>query len=373
MVDIRREPDWDQGANRHSELVDPVLTVRQLSRFDHRRGYSRIDNALVFTTDKGEFDVYLPPHRPTRPLFATRRYTAVYEVDMGVHACTLSLLLPSDNDAFDFTAETELTWQVSQPEKFVASGERDVPALLRRRLEQLMYPISRGFPIDRSADAERAVYQVLARVGELGDAAGLRTSCAVRLRLDDAAIAHQRELRRLRYADEQLGMSHDLELREDRLRAERDVERAQHDHELVMLQGRQDEEARQLEAKKIGYYEYYLQHGGVAMWALHLAQHPEDSRLVMENLQRDQLALIRSQSDVALQVLKEGNPEDYQRAGLNKQAVEILEGLLAHNLPGMASAPPVPDSLPWGGLTGTPVHFDKQREEPSANSAEEER
>lgn len=53
MVDIRREPDWDQGANRHSELVDPVLTVRQLSRFDHRKGYSRIDNALVFTTDKG--------------------------------------------------------------------------------------------------------------------------------------------------------------------------------------------------------------------------------------------------------------------------------------------------------------------------------
>lgn len=372
MVNIRREPDWDQGADRHSELVDPVLTVRQLSRFGHGWGYGRIDNALLFTTDKGEYEVYLPPHRPTRSWFATRRYTAAYEIDMGVHTCAVSLL-PSDNDAFDFTAEVELTWQVSRPQKFVASGERDVPALLKRRLEQLMYPIGRGFPIDRSADAERAVYQVVAREGELAEEAGLRTSCSVRLRLDDAAIAHQRELRRLRYTDEQLGMSHDVALREDRLMAEREAERAQHDHELVMLRGRQDEEARQLEAEKIRYYEYHLQHGGVTMWALHLAQHPEDSRLVMESLQSGQLSLIRSQSEVALQVLKEGNPEDYQRAALNKQAVEILEGLLAHNLPGIASAPPAPDSLPWAGSTGTPVHFHKQGEGASADSAEEGR
>ncbi|GAA2644511.1 PE-PGRS family protein [Streptomyces lunalinharesii] len=373
MVDIRREPDWDQGADRHTELVDPVLTVRQLSRFDHRRGYSRIDNALLFTTDKGEFEVFLPPHRPARALFATKRYTAVYEIDMGVHNCTVLLLLPSDNDAFDFTAEVELTWQVFRPQKFVASGERNVPALLRRRLEQLMYPVTRGFAIDRSADAEHAVCQVLASVGELGDEAGLRTSCAVRLRLDDAAIAHRRELRRIRYADEQLSRSHDMAMREDRLMAERNVERARHDHELVMLQGRQDEEARRLEAEKIRYYEYHLQHGGVTMWALHLAEHPEDSRLVMENLQRDQLSLIRSQSEVALQVLKEGNPEDYQRAGLNKQAVEILEGLLAHNLPGIAAAPPTPNFLPWTGPTGTPVHFQKQQDGASDISAEEER
>ncbi|MFG2222790.1 PE-PGRS family protein [Streptomyces sp. NPDC048644] len=373
MADLRREPDWDQGADRHSELIDPVLTVRQLSRFGHHRGYCRIDNALVFTTDKGEFEVYLPPDRPARSLFTARRYTAVYEVDMGVHACTVSLPLPSDNDAFDFTAEVELTWQVSWPQQFVASGERDVPGLLRRRLEQLMYPVSRGFPLDRSAEAERAVYHVLARAGELGAEAGLRTSYAVRLRLDDEAIGHQRELRRIRYSDEQLGLSHDVAMREDRLSAERNAEQARHDHELAMLQGRQDEEVRELEAKKVHYYEYYLQHGGVAMWALHLAQHPEDSRLVMENLQRDQLELIRSQSETALQVLKEGNLEDYQRAGLNKQAVEILEGLLARNLPGIASAPPTPDSLPWAGPTGTPVRFHKQWGGSSADSAEEGR
>ncbi|MFF9479713.1 PE-PGRS family protein [Streptomyces sp. NPDC014733] len=373
MVELGREPDWDQGADRHSELVDPVLTVRQLSRFDHRRGYSRIDNALVFTTDKGEFEVYLPPHRPTRSLFAAKRYTAVYEVDMGVHACTASLLLPSDNDAFDFTAEVELTWQVSRPQEFVAGGERDVPAFLRRRLEQLLYPVSRGFPLDRSADAERAVYQVLARAGDVGEQAGLRTSYAVRLRPDDAAIGHQRELRRIRYSDEQLGLSHDVAMREDRLRAEREAEQARQAHELVMLQGRQDEAVRELERQKVHYYEYHLQHGGVAMWALHLAQHPEDSRMVVESLQRDQLELIRSQSQAALQVLKEGNPEDYQRAGLNKQAVEILEGLLARTLPGIASGSPAPEPLTWGGATAASVEFGKQRDRSSAAGVEEGR
>ncbi|MBQ0863485.1 PE-PGRS family protein [Streptomyces sp. RK75] len=373
MGDLRREPDWYQGADRHSDLFDPVLTVRQLSRFDHRKVYSRIDNALVFTTDKGEFDVYSPPRRPPRSLVAAKRYTAVYEVDMGVHTCTASLRLPSDNDAFDFTAEVELTWQVSRPQQFVASGERDVPGLLKRRLEQLMRPVSRGFPIDVSADAERAVCHAIARAGELGGEAGLRTSWAVRLRLDDAAIAHRQELRRIRYADEQLSRSHDLARREDRLSAERNAEQARHDHELVMLQGRQREELRELEAEKIRYYEHYLQNGGVAMWALHLAQHPEDSRLVMENLRKDQLDMIRHQSEVALKVLKEGNLEDYQRAGLNSQAVEITEQFLARSLPGAVAAPSATDALSWAGPADTPVQFSKQTGGASADSAEEER
>ncbi|MFJ8948700.1 PE-PGRS family protein [Streptomyces sp. NPDC102381] len=373
MADLRRETDWDQGADRHSDLADPVLTVRQLSRFDHRRGYSRIDNALVFTTDKGDFEVYLPPRRPARSLFAVRRYTAVYEVDMGVHTCTASLPMPSDNDAFDFTAEVDLTWQVSQPEQFVASGERNVPALLKRSIERLIRPVSRRFPIEESAGAEHAACQVIADAGELGSEVGLRTSWALRLRLDDAAIIHQQEVRRLRYADEQLGLSHDLALQEDRTRAERNTEQARHDHELVMLHGRQQEKVRELEAAKIRYYEQYLQRGGVAMWALHLAEHPEDSRLVLENLRKDQADLIRSQSEVALQVLKEGNLEDYQRAGLSKQAVEIMEGFLARNVTVAAPAPAAADALSWVGADDTLVRFHKEKDRAAADSSEEER
>lgn len=374
MAELRREPDWDQDAHRHSVLVDPVVTVRQLSRFDYRKNYSRIDNALVFTTGKGGHDVYLPPRRPTRSEFAKKRYTAVYEVDMGIHRCTASLPLPSDNAAFDFTCELEMTWQVTHPAQFVTSGERDVPALLARRLEELMRPVGRAFPIERSSEAECAMRQAVTACGPLADDSGLEVSCTVRLRLDDRAIGQQHELREIRYADERLGVSHSLAMREDRLHAERDMAQARYDHELAVQQSHQEAELRELEAEKIRYYQYYLQHGGVGQWALHLSQHPEDSRLVMENLRQDQLALIRSQMDVALQVLKgEGSVEEYQRAGLNKHAVQIVEEILTRGLPGADPAPPAPGTLPWQPAEGTGVSFRKPSvETPADNRAGEQ-
>ncbi|WP_037913307.1 PE-PGRS family protein [Actinacidiphila yeochonensis] len=362
MADFRREPDWDQGAHRHSVLVDPVVTVRQLARFDYRKSYSRIDNALVFATNKGEHDTYLPPRRPSRSELATRRYTAVYEVDMGVHSCTGSLSLPSDNDAFDFTADLAMTWQVTRPEQFVTSRERDVPALLTRRLEELMREVSRRFPIDRSSEAEGAVRQAVAAAGPLAEGAGLRVSWAVRLRQDDDAVAQQRALREIRYSDQRLGSSHDLAMREDELRAERERAQADQRHELAIRQSHQEAELRKLEAEKIEYYQYYLQHGGVASWALHLSRHPEDFRLVMENLREDELTLIRSQREVALQVLKgEGNLEDYQRAGLTAPATRIVEELLTRGLPDTEPAPPVPvqGALPWQPAGDTRASFRK--------------
>ncbi|NUS15944.1 MAG: PE-PGRS family protein [Streptomyces sp.] len=363
MTDRRRELDWDQHAHRHTDLADPVVTVRQLSRFDYRKNYSRIDNALVFTTNKGGHEVYLPPRRPTRSELTTKRYTAVYEVDMGVHPCTATLLLPSDNDAFEFTAELEMTWQVIRPDEFVLSRERNVPALLTRHMEELMRPVSRRFPVSRSSEAEHAVRQAVKDGGPPAHGAGLRVSWTVRLRLDDSAIAQERELRDIRYADERLTFSHDLAMREDRLQAERDSAQARYGHELAMQQSHQEAELRTLEAKKIEYYQYYLQHGGVSAWALHLSQHPEDSRLVMENLRQDQLALINSQRQVALEVLKgEGGMEEYQRAGLGNHALQIVEYFLTRGLPGADPAPPVPGALPWQQTNGTAEPLQKQAE-----------
>ncbi|MFG1808367.1 PE-PGRS family protein [Streptomyces sp. NPDC049040] len=359
MADFRRKPDWDQDAHRHSVLVDPVVTVRQLRRFDHSKNYSRIDNALVFTTNKGEYDVYLPPRRPTRSELATRRYTAVYEVDIGIHSCTCSLSLPSDNDAFEFSAELAMTWQVARPDIFVTSRERDVPGLVTRRLEQLAREVGRKFPIDRSADAERAMSEAVAAGGPLAGDAGLRVSWTLRLRQDDDAVAQQRELREIRYSDERLGSAHDLAMREDRLRAERDRVQAEQQHELAMRRSRQEAELRELEAKKIEYYQLHLQRGGVASWALHLSQHPEDSQLVMENLRKDQLLLIQSQKEVALQVLKgESSLEDYQRSHVNDSAIRVIEEFLTRGLPGADPAPPVAGSLPWQSAKSAEVDSD---------------
>jgi hypothetical protein len=163
MADFRRQPEWQQQADRHSALIDPVLTVRPIARFDYaaRRPVTAIDHALVFVTAGGTYDVYIPPHRPTRAQAATRRYTSVYEVDMGSHPVRLELELPSDDDAFCFGATADLTWRVADPEAYVRSGERDVPTRLIRELQQFARPVSRGFSIEDSPAAEAAVQQAL--------------------------------------------------------------------------------------------------------------------------------------------------------------------------------------------------------------------
>ncbi|WP_335978269.1 PE-PGRS family protein [Streptomyces sp. CA2R106] len=354
MADFSRPPDWDQGADRHSDVPDPVLRVRQLARFEYRKLYTRIDDALVFTTSKGGYDVFMPPRRPGRSEMATKRYSAVYEVDIGVHRCATSLRLPSDNDAFHFTAEAELSWQVVRPDLFVASGERDVPALLTRRVEELARPHTRLFAVDRASAAEEAVRRAVETAGPLGGETGLRVHWVLRLHVDDEALEHQRGLRQKRYADEQLSVSHALAMREDRLQADRMTAQAEQEHDLAMLKARGEIERQSLEAEKIKYYQYYLEQEGVASWAFHLAQHPEDSRLVMENLRKDQIALIQSQAQVAMEVLKGPSLEEYQREGVTKQSLKFFEDMFTRNLPGATWVSPEPGTLPWAGSQDEP-------------------
>ncbi|MGP8301022.1 PE-PGRS family protein [Streptomyces inhibens] len=355
MPDFRRPPEWDQQADRHTQLIDPVLTVRQLGRFEYaaRRSLTRIDNALVFVNGKGGHDTFLPPRRPSRAEIATGRYTAVYEVDTGLHQLLMELALPSDNDAFEFAAAADITWQVADPAAFVTSGERDIPALLARRLRQLVRPVTRRHPVENSPAAEQAVQEALDADDALGmTATGLRVTCDLRLRLDDATVAHHRELRALRHADEQLTPAHALRMREDRLEAERALEQGRQQHELIMqqqglahehalLQGEQQVEMQRIEAEKIRFYQYYLQQEGVAAWAFHLSQHPEDSRLVMENLRQDQLILIKSQMELATEIIKGDAAEEYELEEPKRVALRTLHDFLNQRLPGVANGPPL--------------------------------
>ncbi|MEU1663298.1 PE-PGRS family protein [Streptomyces sparsogenes] len=344
MADFRRQPEWRQQADRHTHLIDPVLTVRPISRFEYtaRRPAVAIDHALVFVTAKGSYDTYIPPHRPSRADCATRRYTAVYEVDMGNHPVRLDLELPSDDDAFHFGATAELTWRVADPACFVTSGERDVPARLDREFQQLARPVSRGFPIEDSAAAERAL-QLAVEGGAFGTGIGLRVSCVVRLRLDDEAIAHRKELRSLRYEGELLAPRHELEMR-----------RQHYEHQLEVLRAQQTQE---LNKQKLEFYQYHLQQGGAAAWALHLAEHPEDSRLVMESMRSDQLALIKSQLEVATQLLKSEGVEAYQKEEPIRLALTLVKDFLTQQLPGAGEPPvfgPPPDGQGGELPSGTP-------------------
>ncbi|WP_327718804.1 hypothetical protein OG381_27830 [Streptomyces sp. NBC_00490] len=368
-----RQPEWQQNADRHTELIDPVLTVRQLSRFEFNlKSYVRIDHALVFATAKGGYEAYLPPRRPTRGEIATNRYTAVYEVDMGVHPHTAELPLPSDNDAFEFTAQVDLSWQVLDPARFVASGHRDVPGLLLGELQQAARPVTRRFAIADSAAAEREMLDAMSLLGPLGAPAGLQVTWTVRLRRDQENIDHQRRLQAIDHsAEEQIrvaqrGIDIDVEAdrrgrRHDALQLDRAMayggrqqelllQQQRWQHEQALLQGRQMLELQQIEAEKIAFYQWHLQQGGVHAWALHLAQHPEDSRLVMQSMRDDQLRMIQAQMDLVKQLLSSEAAENWELEGPKQLALRTVHDILNQRMPGVAQ-----QELPEGdGYPGTP-------------------
>ncbi|MEU7055138.1 hypothetical protein [Streptomyces sp. NPDC046197] len=382
-----RQPEWQQPADRHTQLVDPVLTVRQLSRFEFNfRSLVRIDHALVFSTPKGSYEAYLPPSRPTRAEIAARRYTAVYEVDMGVHPYTAELTLPSDNDAFEFTAEVDLSWQVLDPARFVASGHRDVPALVLGELQQAARPVTRRFPIAESAAAEGELLQAVTVLGPLGAPAGLQVTWTLRVRRDQANIEHQQRLQAIDHsAVEQVhvaqrGMEVDVEMdrrqrQQDSLQIDRAMaygtqqqelilqqQRWQYEqamlasgqqHQLALQQGHQQLELQQIEAQKIAYYQWHLQQGGVHTWALHLAQHPEDSQLVMSSMRDDQLRMIRAQMDLVKQLLSGDTAENYELEGPKQLALRTVSDILNQRLPGVPQTPP---PLPEGAGPAYPAN-----------------
>lgn len=355
---------WNQEAHRHSAVVDPVVTIQELGRFTTLRSI-RSDYAVVLTTRRGNHDVYLPPRRPTRAEITARRWTTAYEIDMGVHEDSGSLEILSQEDAFPFQVTVRSTWQVRDPAAFVASGERDVPGMIRRTVERVAQPLLRQCSTEWSAEAELKLVQALHEAHPaLGRAEGLEVQWWLAVRRDEGARAQERDLRAIRFARQRLVPAHELDLEADRNAAARvladntqrhEVElhsqRLAHERELARV--RQEIELQQIEAQKISFYTYYLsQHGPEAM-AFQLSRHPEDTRLVMENLREDQLTLMKGKLDLAMQALSggPGGLEEHQMDVPRKWAAQHVSDLLAP--PGTSASGTGPGGTHAHGLTSS--------------------
>ncbi len=97
---------------------------------------------------------------------------------------------------------------------------------------------------------------------------------------------------------------------------------------------------QQIEAQKIAYLPVHLQQGGVQSWALHLAQHPEDSRLVMTSMRDDQLRMIQAQMDLVKDLLHGDNAEKFELEGPKQLALRTVSDILTQRLPGVPQTPP---------------------------------
>ncbi|MFJ8569933.1 hypothetical protein [Streptomyces sp. NPDC093514] len=309
--------DWDQRANRHTQLKDPVVTVRQLGRLGlPGNPPTRIDHTLVYTTREGSFEVFLPPHRPRRVL---RRYTAVYEVDMGIHAVRTSIRLPSIDDVQEFEANVELDWQVTDPARFIRSGHRDVPRFLLGQLEQAARPVTRLFSISESADAETEVLTVVREGKPLGEDAGLRVLWTVRLRRDEEGVAHARRLRAIEHATAEEVLAQQGGARGDLEKASR--ARTQQQHRL---------ELQEYEAQRIDFYREYLTRGGIDAWAMHLSQHPQDSANALSSLRDEQRERLQAQMVLIKEMLTKAGTEPFELEGPRRLAIEAFSAVFGH-------------------------------------------
>ncbi|MCJ1679381.1 hypothetical protein MTF65_18960 [Streptomyces sp. APSN-46.1] len=320
-TDLFGRPDWDQHARRDSELIDAVVTVRQLGRMNilPRKPHGRIDYALVYSSPKGTYDTYLPPRRPV----TTRRYTAVYEVDTGVHPLRAELRLPSDNDAHEFEVNVVLDWQVTDPAQYVRSGWRNVPRMLTNELEQAARPVARQFPIGRSAAAESELLSTLQAGKPLGESAGLRANWTIRLRRDADNIEHERRLQAIHHSAEQ-----------------------------ATAEARHALELQRYEAQKVDFYQRHLAQGGVQAWALHLAQRPEDTQPVLDGMQKHELDLIQAQISLIRELLGESGGEAHELEGPKRIVLQMISDFFTRRLSGTPGEP-VAGALPrWEQPSG---------------------
>ncbi|MEV0639297.1 hypothetical protein AB0I77_31060 [Streptomyces sp. NPDC050619] len=326
--------DWFRQQPLHPTTprtdADPVHTVWQLPRFrlGSRRFTGRIDHALVCVTKQGSYETFPPPERPT----SVRRYVALYEVDMDPHSFQLNVPLPSLVDSFEFEVTADVTWRVLHPAQFVRSKERDVPGLLTRELLPLMRKASRGHCIEESAGAEQAVRLAVENASWLGEAPGLRVGCSVRLRRDATERSHQARLRTARH----------------------EAEAAEPEHEASRL--RETFEA-QRRAEQIQFYESTLARGGTAALALHLAAHPEETRLVLEHLQSGRHKLVDTQLHLIDQALESKRLEDHQLDVPHQLIAERMTAILRATAPseGDEPAPPHPAIPPQSAPGGRPA------------------
>ncbi|MFJ1599511.1 hypothetical protein [Streptomyces sp. NPDC088261] len=320
MTEAAPSPDQSRSPDRPDGLKDPVLTVRQLTRFQYRlrRPAARIDHALVFVTAKGAYEVFGPPMRPTRGDIIRKRYIAQYEVDMGLHPVCLELSLPSAVDAFHFETTADLTWQVDDPERAIASGVRDVPALLAPRLARILREAGRGHRIDAVPDAEKAVQRAFDSAPPLAEAEGLRVGCTVRLHTDAGERNQSERLRQARH----------------------EAVASPPEHAVLMAKSRrtleEQEYAQKILTEKIEFYRDQLSSGGIAPLVLHLAAHPEDTRVVLDNIRDDHKALLATQLDLVDKILDKAGLEGYQLEKPKDYVVETLNRVLSQSSP----APP---------------------------------
>ncbi|MGK3207309.1 SPFH domain-containing protein [Amycolatopsis sp. MEPSY49] len=290
----------------------PIVRTIEVSRASLRKDNpaSSGHSAVVYVTKSGDYRLGSGRLTMGELWLATPR--EMYLVDIQPHYETYSLELPSQEEAFYFTANVRVTWRVHDPVAAVRAKTVEPRAVIRDVLEERLRDITRGFEVEKSASAERQIAhefrdQVI-RVSEVVEV----VNCSAVLALEESTRDHiARRTQRIRDRETELGAQ---ELRVLQAEHERALKNMQEKHELELKQ------------ERLRFYAEVLREGDINMLALRLSGNKEDIQDVLE-LWKDQKQLDYDRSMTVLNTLLESRLVTRKDvAGLLADANDTLVG-----------------------------------------------
>jgi hypothetical protein len=290
----------------------PIVRTVEVSRTSLRKDNPATSghSAVVYVTKSGEYRLGTGRLTMGELWLATPR--EMFLVDVQPHYESYSMELPSQEEAFYFTASVRVTWQVHDPIAAVKAQKVEPRAVIRDILERRLRDVTRGFEVEHSASAERQIDQVFGhqviRISEVVDV----TSCSAVLTLEESTREHMAKRTQLvRDRETALG-AHEL-----------NVLHAEHQRALDNMKEKHELELKQ---ERLRFYAEVLREGDINVLALRLAGNKEDVQDVLE-MWKDQKQLDYDRSLTVLNTLLEARLVTRRDvAGLLADANDTLVG-----------------------------------------------
>ena len=304
----------DGSGPRQRLPVTPIVSERPWP-VRINRASAHIAHVIVYR--RGEHEVVWP-HKRIR-VFAHRRPTTIYEVNLGLYWATMRASLPSREDACPFRGRISVEWRVLDPAAVVRQHVYDVADALVPSVLRQVRGITRTFAITDLALAEdqinirlgsehvdigdtpamqKAMKEAIDR-GRPGAANGLWTRIIAQLSLDDAAAEHAAKIAQLRWA-----------IAEERA-----------EYELKLLQERHQ---KQITADRHAEYRKIIAAGDIDRLALQLAKSPDDVKEIDSIIREELRESRRDTIDFVGRMVDSGVVERWE---ISDQAREALQWL----------------------------------------------
>jgi hypothetical protein len=324
-----------------TDTYNPIIGKEEVSRLRlfHPRPTPEPGVALVLFREGQPLVTLSPGDRLTAGEVRWGNYKAVYRVDVTEHSFSFNCTLPCESDAFDFHAEVQVTCSVDAPATIVERNVTDARAVLEPLIVGTMRSISRGYCVEESAAAERAITRA---IEDESYNVGLELNrLVVKLSLEEDARAHIRTMKQI----------------------ERDKERERREAELERLRDELEVERMRV---KMDFYGPLIEGGHWQMLALQLTNHPEDVAAVAQMLSQQRQAEMDHQLKTLKIMLEKDVLEAFHLEEAGKRALQRF----------VESFGPELETRALGGAEeqkALPVgKEDKQAAEPETQTAEPE-